>query len=69
MKSKFAIVLIIFTIFLLPNKTLSQNINFELKNIVPEELRILKEEYSSIIIGVYMRTQSEYGNKIKYTYF
>ena len=45
MKSKFGIVLIILTMFLLPNKTLSQNINFELKNIVPEELRILKEEY------------------------
>tara|TARA_Y100000816_G_scaffold31435_1_gene20127 strand:+ start:397 stop:825 length:429 start_codon:yes stop_codon:yes gene_type:complete len=54
MKLKFGIVLIIFTIFFLPNKTLSQNVNFELKNIVPEELRILKEEYSSIIIGVYM---------------
>lgn len=50
MNLKIGIALCIFLLSSLPVKTYS----FELKNIVPKELRILEKEYSSIIIGVYM---------------
>lgn len=54
MKSKFSIALLFLVMSALPGKVFSQSMNFDLKEIVPKELRILEKEYSSIVIGVYM---------------